>query len=104
YYFGKKSSFKAGYIGDWMDRTHRDVEHSLENSFISSLDLVPSKDFSFRVSYRHAVRDPEAYEDDAFDIAEASGGITEEQINHRRFDEAARTRNRYDAQASWNAS
>lgn len=104
YYFGKKSSFKAGYIGEWMDRTHRDVSHTLENTFLTSLDLVPHKDFSFRLSYRHAVRDPEAYEDDAFDIAEASGGITEEQVNHRRFDEAARVRDRFDAQASWDVT
>ena len=104
YYFGKKSSFKAGYVGEWMDRTHRDVEHSAENAFIASLDLVPRKDFSFRVSYKHAARDPEAYDDEAQSIAEASGGITEEQVNHRRFDEAARVRNRVDAQASWDAT
>ena len=65
YYFGKKSSFKAGYVGEWMDRTHRDVEHSGENAFITALDLVPHKDFSFRVSYKHAVRNPEEYDDEA---------------------------------------
>jgi Putative outer membrane beta-barrel porin, MtrB/PioB len=78
------------------------VEHSLENSFITSLDLVPHKDFLFRVSYRHSDRNPKAYDDEAF--ANISGGITEEQINHRRFDEAARKRNRFDAQAQWNAT
>lgn len=104
YYFGKRSSFKAGYVGDWMDRTHRDVEHSLEKSFITSLDLVPNKDLSFRLSYRHSVRDPDAYDDEAQQLASASGGITEEQVNHRRFDEAARIRNRFDGQASWNIS
>jgi MtrB/PioB family decaheme-associated outer membrane protein len=103
YYFGKKSSFKAGYVGDWMDRTHRDVAHSLENAFITSLDLV-HKDFSFRVAYRHAVRNPDTYVDDHFALVNASGGITEEQVNHRRFDEAARTRDRFEAQASWNAN
>lgn len=104
YYFGKKSSFKAGYVGDWMDRTHRDVSHTLENSFIASLDLVPHRDFSFNVSYRHAVRDPEAYEDEAFLLANVSGGITEEQVDHRRFDEAARVRDRFDVQASWDVT
>ncbi len=102
YYFWKKSSFKAGYVGDVMDRSHRDVSHSLENSFISSLDLVPNKDLSFRVSYRYAVRDPERYFDDA--VANITGGLTEIEGDLRRFDEAARTRNRLDAQASWDAT
>jgi len=102
YYFGKKSSFKAGYVGEWMDRSHRDVAHSMENSFIASLDLVPQKDFTFRISYRHAARDPEAYVDEAATLI--TGGITEDQINSRRFDESQRVRDRVDAQASWNAT
>ena len=95
YYLGKKSSVKVGYVGDIMDRSHRDVEHSLENSLISALDLVPRKDLSLRLSYRYSSRRPETYVDDV--AQELSGGIFDEQPNHRRFDEAARNRHRADA-------
>lgn len=101
-YFWKKSDFKVGYAGEWFNRTHRDVAHSLENTFLTALDLVPRKDLTLRLGYRHSARNPQSYEDDE---AEAiSGGITNEQVNHRRFDEAARTRNRADAQLQWDAT
>ncbi len=95
YYLGKKSSVKVGYEGDIMDRSHRDAEHSMENSFISALDLVLRKDLSFRLSYRHSDRKPDTYVDDA--AIDISGGIPDDSPFSRRFDEAARIRDRADA-------
>jgi MtrB/PioB family decaheme-associated outer membrane protein len=95
WYFAKKSSLKAGYEGEIMDRTHRDVEHSSENGFVTALDSTLRKNLSFRVSYRYSVRDPEQYADDQ--ASEVAGGITNDEIFSRRFDESARTRNRGDA-------
>ena len=65
WFFGKKSSLKAGYEGEWFDRSYRDVEHSVEHSFISALDLSPRKDLFFRFAYRRSDREPEAYQNDA---------------------------------------
>jgi MtrB/PioB family decaheme-associated outer membrane protein len=93
--FGKKSSIKAGYIGEWMDRTNRDVEHSKENGFRTAIDWVPIKDLSLRIGYQYSKRDPEAYVDDA--ATTVSGGITDDQVFSRRFDESARQRYRGDA-------
>ena len=91
WYFAKKSSAKIGYEGEIMDRSHRDVEHSTENGFVAAVDSAPRKDLSFRASYRYATRSPEAYDDEDADTV--AGGITNDSIFSRRFDEAARTRN-----------
>jgi MtrB/PioB family decaheme-associated outer membrane protein len=99
WYFAKKSSLKVGYEGEIMDRSHRDVEHSTENGFVTAVDSTLRKDLSFRVSYRYSTRNPEAYADDQ--AAEVAGGITNDQIFSRRFDEAARTRNRGDVQIQY---
>jgi len=96
WYFGKKSSMKIGYEGEIMDRSHRDVEHSTENGLVAAVDATLRKDLSFRVSYRHSSRDPEQYIDD--EALAFGGGITNDQIFSRRFDEAMRARNRGDAQ------
>jgi len=106
WYFAKKSSLKVGYEGEWMDRSHRDVEHSLENSFVAAVDWVPIKDLLFRVSYRHSNRRPGAYQDDqASDpttgLPVACGdtstvSFTADQRCSRRFDEAGRLRYRGD--------
>jgi MtrB/PioB family decaheme-associated outer membrane protein len=96
WYFAKKSSFKVGYEGEIMDRSHRDVEHSTENGFVAAVDTTLRKELSFRVSYRYSTRNPEHYADDL--ATEVSGGITADQIFSRRFDEAVRTRNRGDVQ------
>ena len=95
WYFAKKSSLKAGYEGEIMDRTHRDVEHSTENGFVTAVDATLRKDLSFRLSYHYSTRNPEQYADDQ--ASEVAGGITNDQIFSRRFDESARTRNRGDA-------
>jgi MtrB/PioB family decaheme-associated outer membrane protein len=99
WYYAKKSSVKVGYEGEIMDRSHRDVEHSTENGFVAAIDSAPRKDLSFRVSYRYSVRNPEQYQDD--EAIATGGGITNDQIFSRRFDESARTRNRGDAQIQY---
>jgi MtrB/PioB family decaheme-associated outer membrane protein len=106
WYFAKKSSIKAGYDALWMDRSHRDVSHSLDNTFFVSGDWVPIRDLLIRLSYRHSNRTPDAYQDDQ--VTDPTTGaevvcndntnvsFTGDQRCHRRFDEAARTLNRGD--------
>ena len=94
WYFARKSSVKAGYEGEIMDRSHRDVEHATENGLVAAVDATLRKDLSFRASYRYSARNPEQYEDE--DALTVAGGITNDQIFSRRFDESARTRNRGD--------
>jgi MtrB/PioB family decaheme-associated outer membrane protein len=104
--FARRSSLKAGYEAEWMDRDHRDAAHSLENSFFTAVDWMPNRDLLFRVSYRHSDRKPDVYQDDnAVDQAgndvtctdTTTTDFTPDQRCHRRFDEAARLRNRGDA-------
>ena len=92
--FKKHNSVKLGYEGEWFDRKHRDVESSVEHGLVGAVDLEPTKDLLFRMSYRHSTRTPNAYDDE--EAATISGGIPAESVNHRRFDEAARTRDRGD--------
>ncbi len=96
WYFAKKSTAKIGYEGEIMDRSNRDVEHATENGFVTSIDTAPRKDLSFRASYHYSSRNPEHYLDDQ--SLEISGGITADSAFSRRFDEAARIRNRGDAE------
>ena len=97
WYFANKSTVKIGYEGEIMDRSKRDVEHSAENGFVAAVDTTPRKDLTFRASYHYSGRNPEQYVDDQ--SLEVSGGITNDSVFSRRFDEAARIRNRGDAQA-----
>jgi hypothetical protein len=106
WFFAKKSSVKAGYQGEWMDRTNRDAAHSLENSFFTTVDWTPIRDLLFRVSYRHSDRGPDVFQDpNASDPVTGSPvpctdtttvTFTGDQRCLRRFDEAARLRNRAD--------
>ncbi|HEY1263464.1 MAG TPA: MtrB/PioB family outer membrane beta-barrel protein [Terriglobales bacterium] len=96
WYFAKKSSAKFGYEGEIMDRSHRDVEHSTENGFVAAVDSALRKQLSFRASYRYSSRNPEVYEDE--EALATAGGITNDSIFSRRFDEATRTRNRGDVE------
>ncbi len=64
WFFAKKSSAKLGYQVEWMDRSHRDVEHSMEQTFLGAVDVAHWKDLLFRLSYRHSVRNPDEYQDD----------------------------------------
>jgi MtrB/PioB family decaheme-associated outer membrane protein len=114
WYFAKKSSLKAGYEGEWMDRSHRDVAHSMENSFFAAGDWVPFKDFLVRLSYRHSDRNPDAYQDDNASDPVTGVGITcadttntsftADQRCSRRFDEAARLLNRGDGLVQYSPS
>ena len=99
WYFAKKSSLKMGYEGEIMDRSHRDVEHATENGIVSALDMTLRKNLSFRVSYRYSARNPETYQDE--EALAIAGGITNDQVFSRRFDETARTRNRGDAEITF---
>jgi MtrB/PioB family decaheme-associated outer membrane protein len=99
WYFGKKSSLKAGYEGEIMDRSHRDVEHAIENGMVTAVDVSLKKDLSFRASYRYSARNPDHYLDE--ESLAISGGIPADSVFSRRFDEAARTRNRGDAQIQY---
>lgn len=99
WFFAKRSSFKLGYEAEWMDRVHRDASHSLEHSLVSALDYSPTKDLLFRLSYRHSDRKPDAYLDDVSE--EISGGIPVDSPLARRFDEAARLRDRADGLVQW---
>ena len=105
WFFAKRSSLKAGYEAEWMDRSHRDADHSLENSFVGAVDVGYWKDLLFRVSYRHSDRKPDAYQDD--NSVDGAGNpvlcsdttttfFTADQRCSRRFDESARIRNRAD--------
>lgn len=114
WYFAKKSSLKVGYEGEWMDRSHRDAAHSLENTFLVAGDWVPFKDLLIRLSYRHSDRKPDAYQDDTA-VDPVSGAdvtcadtttvsFTSDQRCSRRFDESARLRNRGDGLVQYSPS
>ena len=114
WYFAKKSSLKAGYEGEWMDRSHRDVAHSMENSFFVAGDWVPFKDLLVRLSYRHSDRQPDTYQDDNASDPVTGVGITcadttntsftADQRCSRRFDESARLLNRGDGLVQYSPS
>jgi MtrB/PioB family decaheme-associated outer membrane protein len=114
WYFAKKSSMKLGYEAEWMDRSHRDAAHSLENSLYAAVDWVPIRDLLFRASYRHGNRKPDNYQDDlASDPSTGApvpcsnttnANFTADQRCHRRFDEAARLRDRADGLVQYSPS
>jgi MtrB/PioB family decaheme-associated outer membrane protein len=106
WFFGKKSSLKAGYQGEWMDRSHRDVARSMENSEFASVDWAPIKDLLLRISYNYSDRNPDVYQDDN-SVDPVTGApvtcpettnvtFTADQRCSRRFDEAARQQHRGD--------
>jgi MtrB/PioB family decaheme-associated outer membrane protein len=107
WFFAKQSSVKAGYQAEWMDRSNRDVEKSLENTVFGAVDWVPIKDLLIRVSAQYTDRTPNAYQDDNASDANTGDPVactdttdvtfTADQRCHRRFDEAARLEYRGDA-------
>ena len=113
WFFAKKSSAKLGYQVEWMDRSHRDVEHSVEHTFLGAVDVAHWKDLLFRLSYRHSVRNPDEYQDDQSSdpatgalITCNSGSVafTADQRCSRRFDESHRVRNRGDGLIEYDLS
>jgi MtrB/PioB family decaheme-associated outer membrane protein len=114
WYFAKKSSIKLGYEAEWMDRSHRDAAHSLENSVFAAVDWVPIRDLLFRASYRHSDRKPDNYQDRQASVPvtgapvpctdSANVTFTADQRCHRRFDEAARLRDRADGLVQYSPS
>jgi hypothetical protein len=111
YLFGKRSSAKLGWEGDWFDRSYRDVAHSMENSIFGAVDYSPTPDLMFRIAGRHQSREPEVYQDAtavdpvteaAIPCISTSAVFTEEQRCHRRFDESARILNRADVMLEYN--
>jgi len=110
-FFAKRSSAKIGWESEWFDRSHRDVEHSLENTFFAAVDFTPTHDLLLRVSGRHQNRKPHLYQDEAavdpatgeeIGCTSTSVAFTEEQRCHRRFDEAARILDRGDLLVQYN--
>lgn len=107
WFLAKRSSLKAGWEGEWFDRSHRDVAHSFENSFFGAADLSPRKDLLIRLSARHQNRKPDRYEDELFGgvecdatalaSARTAGIFPTDHPCGRRFDEAGRILNRADA-------
>jgi MtrB/PioB family decaheme-associated outer membrane protein len=100
WFFMKRSDFKIAYEAEWMDRVHRDAAHSLENTVTAAVDFSPTKDWLIRLSYRHADRKPDVYLDDV--SQEISGAIPVDSPYARRFDEAARLRNKADGLIQYN--
>jgi len=103
YALGKKSSAKVGYEYELMDRKHRDVSSTQENSIFASVDSSIRKDLSLRISYRHSDRSAQAFdyeeEDPNFEFANAAVTLpngTTQIASSRRFDEAPRYRDRGD--------
>lgn len=91
WFFARKSSAKVGYEWEGIDRDHRDVNHTGENSVFASVDLVPHKHVEMQLSYRHSDRQPDVYENASEELLPSL----------RRFDENARIRNRADASVSY---
>jgi len=110
YFFGKRSSARIGWEGDWFDRSHRDVAHSMENTVFGSVDFSPTRDLLFRISGRHQDRKPDEYQDDTasdpvsgavISCASSSVVFTGTQRCNRRYDEAARLLDRGDVMVEY---
>lgn len=99
YALGKSSSAKVGYELEMMDRQHRDVSSTQENSLFASLDSNLGNKVSLRLSYRHSDRTTQGFNYDSEDpnYAFARANITlpngsTQMAASRRFDEAPRFR------------
>jgi hypothetical protein len=112
WFFTKNSSVRFGYEGEWFDRSHRDVAHSVEHSFFGAVDLIPRKDVLIRFSARHQDRKPDLYEDEASEgvecdltelaAARTAGIFPDDHPCGHRFDESARLLNRVDTLLQFN--
>lgn len=96
--FLEKNAIKLSYEWEQLDREHRDVHRSNEDTFGASLDLNPLRWLLLRTSYRRSERTPAHYEanEESFPLGE--GPFALGQIDGlRKLDEAQRTRDRTDA-------
>ncbi|HWY68697.1 MAG TPA: MtrB/PioB family outer membrane beta-barrel protein [Terriglobales bacterium] len=110
YFFTQRSAVRAGWIGEWLDRSHRDAGHSFEKSFFGTVDYTPVRSLLIRISGRHADRKPDEYQDDTasdpntgveISCTSTSTVFTQTQRCARRFDEAARIQDRGDVLAQY---
>lgn len=110
YFFAKNSAVRAGWSGEWLDRSHRDVGHSFEKSFFGTIDYTPIRSLLIRVAGRHADRNPDEYQDETssdpntgaeIPCTSTSTVFTQTQRCARRFDEAARILDRGDVLAQY---
>jgi hypothetical protein len=96
WFFTKKDSVKFGYQREWMDRTNREVNESIEGSFYGALDMHLQKHLLLRVSARHQNRMPQ-------------GGVNAYEADPSNFyarmpDQSTRVRNRGDVSLQWDAT
>ena len=85
-------SLTAAYEFVDLERQHRDVSRSREQTGSLTFDANPKKWISFRTSYEHSDRNPEAY---ALNLElYPLGGNTPVPDGFEMYDEAARVRNR----------
>jgi hypothetical protein len=105
YFFGRRNSAKFGWEGEWFDRAHRDVAHSMENTVFAAVDFVPARDLTLRISGRHQNREPNEYQSElshdpltgeAVTCTSTNPAFTDEQRCSRRFDQGARILDRGD--------
>jgi hypothetical protein len=100
YFITKKNSAKFGYQREWMDRTNRHVNESIENSVYGAVDLNLRKNVLLRVSGRHQNRMPQDYDT-------ALGYTTTVATDYfflRMPDQATRKRNRGDVSLNWDVT
>jgi MtrB/PioB family decaheme-associated outer membrane protein len=98
YQFARWLTGKFSYGWERMHRERREVLTSDEHSFGPTVDIKPTPGLLFRAAYRRSLRDAPDY--DAGRAIVYQTGLTPEEIRLdrlaalRKFDEAARTRNR----------
>ncbi len=85
-----------------LDRVHRNVRNSNENTFVFSVDFYPALWFSMRNSYAHSNRNAEDYDPDAVEetFPEGEATLNPHLEELRRFDQIDRDRERLVSQAS----
>jgi MtrB/PioB family decaheme-associated outer membrane protein len=91
-------ALKLTYDWDRLDREHRDVSRSIENTGGVAFDLTPYSWFSLRSSYKHGERKPNHYEanEESFPYGEGAFGMGQIE-GLEKFDEAQRARDRAEA-------
>jgi hypothetical protein len=87
----------AAFVYEWerMDREHRDLEESIENTLGVKFDFTPQDWLLLRASYKHSDRDADHYEANEESFPQGEGPFSLGQIHElRKLDEAARKRHR----------